>query len=945
MNEKFGDYNLLRLLGAGQKTKVYLAEHPANGRLALKFTDEVVSPEWSNLFLTGVRKASALTHPNITQIHDWGTTDGRVFEASDFILGRDLQNVAARGFTEGRFLPIPMAVSVIASAAGGLHYAHTRRDSEGGATAVIHENLCPQNIILGADGTVRLTDFAIGEATRALSPSPDRLGYLSPEQIDDDYGEIDVRTDVFSLGVVAYELISCKRLFKGDTTQDVYKKVLTMPIMAPHHVRADVDADLSAIIMKALEREPTLRFESIRDFQMSLVDWLSSQDNHTTDAHLSTYLNSLFPELVGEKVPEETNALVISASLFEQMDASSGANFEKWIEEQAMGQQPQMDEPTPIESVNDSFEEEKTSISLEATREAVRVDAVAKPQISNELGAVSIPAMQPKSPEDFVPVNISEPEPPAEEAAPKKKRIALADLPMPSLSLAQSSIVVSPPAAQTASGDDFETDDEDSDPEDDKTVSMSVEEMRMPQPNDLPQSAPGVVSDHTASFDPQPSAPGFIAQPSTPQSSPVGSEKILDTNPAPAGPVGFRPPAFTPPHGIPASGPAPSAHIAESDQAPLTTHNTAAVSTENEIEDWKPTSSKKGILIGILSLLALCLLGGGMYLAMNAESTLEEDVGGKKIDPSQLKELVIDPPPPTQILAVSSTNENVHYIVNGKLKNVTDGGIPIFKGITNEVVAMAPGHAPKMEMVAGEAGIAPLSFELVPLESEPDTELQIMTDPRGASIIVDGVEAGTSPTTIKLSSKIEHHVEISASGRRPHGAFIGLVPGQENLIDVQLESEKRSYVGVNFGALPRGATIKLDGKPFAMSPTFKKLKRNRIMRVDMSHIDAFPSTRRVSLVDFGSFEMRPFLKKISRKKGTISLKVTPKGGEIYIGANGYGVGPVKRLKLTEGSKLVIIDSAAGRVEKKIDVIPGKHVSYTLKLNGKNGTLTKKILKK
>ena len=117
------------------------------------------------------------------------------------------------------------------------------------------------------------------------------------------------------------------------------------------------------------------------------------------------------------------------------------------------------------------------------------------------------------------------------------------------------------------------------------------------------------------------------------------------------------------------------------------------------------------------------------------------------------------------------------------------------------------------------------------------------------------------------------------------------------------------------------------------------------MRVDISQVDSFPTTRRLSLVDLGSFEMRPFLRKVSRKKGTISLNVIPKGGEIYIGANGYGLGPIKRLKLAEGSKRIVIDSAAGRIEKTIEVIPDKHIAYTLKINGAKATLTQKTLKK
>ncbi|GEM_PF-5229731 len=998
MNKKFGEYTLSRLLGEGTSTEVFLAEHPSQGKVALKTTVKAFSEEWSASFLGGVRKAASLSHPNIAQIHDWGIVDGRVFSVSDYIIGRDLQKVAERGFDEGRFFPVPLAVSVIASIAGGLHYAHTRKDSNGAPMPIYHEDLCPQNVVVSADGNVKITDFSVGESLRKLSPVPGRLAYLSPEQIDIDYGPIDERTDVFSLGVLAYELVTCKRLFKGETDEDTYGKVLTLPIIPPHHVRTEIDVQLSNVIMKSLEREPTLRFQNIRDFQMGLVDWLSSQDSHTTDAHIAAYMGSLFPELEDEKVPEETNALVISASLFEQMDASSGVNFEKWAEEQSKGQLAEMTSETMIALKTKDLYGVDDGDTVITNMENLPPVGLTAP--SSNLTDVGMPAAEsePQHTQDFLSSVVGK-SVSGEFEAPKKKipRISLADLPMPTLNPKSLTPTLSAPLPGPNSPDSFDGDFEvpativreplpqiaDSEAlttqfESDEDLLGAFAPDQSLAPTTSPYSNPPGQGEsflgNISPLSPTPDVekrpvdmPNLEAQTSDPQvstSTPKASQDAFLSAPptqpmradvvthvqqeAPAsisaeiqtvGPGGFRPPAFTP-HGSPWTQPQPQVEMKQG-------HYDFQSSADemSDIEDWKPTTNKRGVWVGLGFLAIILIFGGGLYLASNAENTLEKDVGGKKIDPSKIKELAVKPPPSSMSLGVSSTVENIHYIVNGKLQKTSNGSIPIYKGITNEVIAMAPGHAPKKEMVAGESTAAPIAFELTPMELELDSELQIVADPRGAAIKVDGMDVGVSPTTVKLSSRIEHHVEISADGRRPHAAFIGLIPGKDNLIDAKLESDKRSYIGVNFAALPRGSVIKLDDKAIGISPIFKKLKRNRIMRVDISQADSRPISRRIALVDVGSFDMRPFLPKISRKKGTISLKVIPKGADIYIGANGYGVGPIKKLKLREGKATVVIDSATGRIEKRIEVVPDKHLSYTIKITGSDAKVSHKVLKR
>ncbi len=264
-----GRYKILRIIGRGAMGIVYEAIDPDIDRVvAIKTINLTLSAEemeqYEARFKQEIKAAGRLNHPNIVTIYDVGKTDNMAYMAMEFIHGCELKDLLKGGLA----LPIDVALNIIAQAAEGLAFAHSRD--------IIHRDVKPANIMLleNEEGLVaKITDFGIARmpASSVKTMTGMVMGsprYMSPEQV---IGKnISARSDVFSLGVVLYEALTGIAPFEADSISSIMYQTVHAPEQPPSSVNPDLGPELDAIVAKALAKSPDDRFESMKAFARKL---------------------------------------------------------------------------------------------------------------------------------------------------------------------------------------------------------------------------------------------------------------------------------------------------------------------------------------------------------------------------------------------------------------------------------------------------------------------------------------------------------------------------------------------------------------------------------------------------------------------------------------------------------------------------------------------------
>lgn len=283
--ERFGQYYLLDRIGAGGMAEIFRARPASlsgNGRIIVikRLLPHVLGdPLFLGMFKSEVQVCLGLNHPNVVHIHDFGEVEGQPYLALEYVDGIDLGQLIIAHSQKNEYIPIEMTSAIVEQAARGLQYAHTFENSATGARPhIIHRDISPQNLLLSYDGHLRVIDFGVAKAVMESRENTShgmikgKFSYLSPEQATQ--GELDHRSDVFSLGIVLWELLTSKKLFTvpGKSDFAVFDLIKTCEtfITPPSTVNARVPARLDEIVMRALAKHPSERFQSAAEFEAAL---------------------------------------------------------------------------------------------------------------------------------------------------------------------------------------------------------------------------------------------------------------------------------------------------------------------------------------------------------------------------------------------------------------------------------------------------------------------------------------------------------------------------------------------------------------------------------------------------------------------------------------------------------------------------------------------------
>jgi serine/threonine protein kinase len=272
----FGSYQLLAKLATGGMAEIYLAR-PTSSQSGSK--DMIVlkrilphlaeDDHFVTMFRDEADLAAKLVHKNVCHVSSFGQYGGTWFIAMEYLHGVPLSRMMTKLSKAGRMLDYRVVAGIICQACEGLHAAHEARDNNGALMGVVHRDVSPPNIMVTADGTVKLLDFGIAKARGANSRTrtgtvKGKNAYMSPEQI---LGKpLDRRSDIFALGVVMYEMLAIKRLFHRDSDFLTFKAITEEPIPDIRDRRPDLPPGMRAALVQAMARDPAGRFDTAQGF-------------------------------------------------------------------------------------------------------------------------------------------------------------------------------------------------------------------------------------------------------------------------------------------------------------------------------------------------------------------------------------------------------------------------------------------------------------------------------------------------------------------------------------------------------------------------------------------------------------------------------------------------------------------------------------------------------
>lgn len=301
---QFGKYQILEQLAEGRFSSIYKARLEGIGGFHRLFAIKRLPPKLStnknymDRLIEEAKLAGLLSHANIVQILDLGQIDSSYYIAMEYINGRDLGSVLKKCRTKRITLPLPHALFTILETLKGLEYAHQRKVLRGGRPVplnLIHRGISPSNILMSLQGEVKLTDFGLSRARQAIGkPSNLRLSYMSPEQLEG--GAVDFRSDIYSLGVVLYEMLCGAHPFLKHDEKQTVEAIRSHKIKSPSAVNPDVPFSLEIILEQALAGDPDERFQTAAAFKESIEGFFHDSGFIFSHSTLAAFLKGLFPK-------------------------------------------------------------------------------------------------------------------------------------------------------------------------------------------------------------------------------------------------------------------------------------------------------------------------------------------------------------------------------------------------------------------------------------------------------------------------------------------------------------------------------------------------------------------------------------------------------------------------------------------------------------------------
>ena len=308
-------YELVGEIASGGMATVYLARLTGVGGFQRFVAMKRLHPhlatekEFVEMFLDEARIAARIHHPNVVPILEVGASAVGYYLVMEYIEGDTLARLLARAATRGKRLPVGIALRIALDTLAGLHAAHELRDDAGEPVHLVHRDVSPQNVLVGVDGIARITDFGVARAASRLTATrvgqlKGKIAYMAPEQAA---GEetLDRRADVFAAGIVVWEELAAKRLFKAENEAATLSRVMTEPVPPLTTIVPGLSTALSNVVMRALDRNVEQRYSSCAQFADALEAAATGSERIATPRELAAYVT----EVLGDEVLAQREAV------------------------------------------------------------------------------------------------------------------------------------------------------------------------------------------------------------------------------------------------------------------------------------------------------------------------------------------------------------------------------------------------------------------------------------------------------------------------------------------------------------------------------------------------------------------------------------------------------------------------------------------------------------
>lgn len=302
--EAFGKYILLEKLAVGGMAEIYLARNSGSAgvskfvaikRILPQFTEQT---EFIDMFKDEAKIAVNLSHANVVSIYEFGMEKDAFFLAMDYIEGRNLRQILNKMKKSSQSFSIEQVLYIIKEVAAGLDHAHRCIDANTGKPLnIIHRDMSPQNVMVSFEGEVKIVDFGIAKAETQLETTragtlKGKFGYMSPEQAEGQ--PVDLRTDVFALGIVLWELLANDRLFVANNEVNTLRKIKDCQVPSLRKINPNIPPELERIVGKALAKDRNLRYQTSAAFHRDLSRFLNRQYPDFSPQDFSVFVKTLF---------------------------------------------------------------------------------------------------------------------------------------------------------------------------------------------------------------------------------------------------------------------------------------------------------------------------------------------------------------------------------------------------------------------------------------------------------------------------------------------------------------------------------------------------------------------------------------------------------------------------------------------------------------------------
>jgi serine/threonine protein kinase/Tfp pilus assembly protein PilF len=319
--KQFGKYQLLDKIVIGGMAELFRAKLTGAQGFEKLIAVKKILPNLSreeNLvtaFIDEAKLAALLHHENIIQIYDFGSMDDQYFIAMEYLFGKDLRTITRTARAKDLALGLENILYIVSRICAGLDYSHHLRDLQGKPLNIIHRDINPQNILITYEGQVKIIDFGIAKAASHNTQTREnlikgKLAYMSPEQANGQ--KIDHRSDIFSTGIILYELLAARRMFSGETMH-VLSLVRDAEYDPPEEVIPDLPDKLNALLHRALAKEPDERYQSAGEMLADIEEFMFELSLRPNARSFAGYIKDLFEE----EYAEEELALWAKTQIYE----------------------------------------------------------------------------------------------------------------------------------------------------------------------------------------------------------------------------------------------------------------------------------------------------------------------------------------------------------------------------------------------------------------------------------------------------------------------------------------------------------------------------------------------------------------------------------------------------------------------------------------------------